>query len=310
MAERFLVTGCAGFIGGHLLRRLLADGAEVAGVDDFSTGARENLADLKGRFTFIEGDLAAPGVAERACEGVTHVFHEAAVPSVPRSVDRPLASLESTVTATVRLLLAARDAGARRVVVAGSSSVYGDTEELPKREDMPPRPRSPYAVAKLAQEHYARVFSLCYGLDAVTLRYFNVFGPRQNPDGAYAAAIPRFITAIARGERPVIYGDGEQTRDFTYIDNVVDANLAAARHPAPLEGAAFNAALGCRVSLNQLVAAINRLLDRNVRPDHQAPRRGDVRDSLAATEAIQRVIGWRGTVPFEEGLRRTVEFFR
>ncbi len=309
-AEKFLVTGCAGFIGSHLLRRLLADGVPAKGVDNFSTGKPENIADLRDKFEFVEGDLSRPEVAAQACAGVTHVLHQASIPSVPRSVDDPLGSLHSSVTATVTLLLAARDAGVKRVVQAASSSAYGDALELPKVETMIPSPKSPYAVAKLAQEYYAAAFSECYGLDTVSLRYFNVFGPRQDPNSHYAAVIPKFITLILAGKRPFVHGDGLQSRDFTYIDNVVAGNLLAARSPHPLKGAVINLACGDRIDLLQLVAEINRILGTNLTPEHGPERAGDVKHSQAGVAKARELLGFKPVVDFAEGLRRTVEYYR
>lgn len=308
--ERVLVTGCAGFIGSHLLRRLLQEGVEVVGVDDFSTGKRENIRDLEGQFLFFEGSLCDPHLCEEACKGVRYILHQASIPSVPRSIENPLASLHSSITSTVTLLLAAKKAGVQRVVQAGSSSVYGDTKRLPKTEDMTPHPQSPYAVAKLAQEYYATVMSLCYGLDTVTLRYFNVFGPRQDPKSEYAAVIPKFISWMLAGRPPRIYGDGLQTRDFTYIDNVVEGNLLAMRTSQPLHGEVINLACGNRISLLDLVAMLNRILGTNLEPLYEAPRRGDVRHSQAGVEKAKRLLGFSPIVDVEEGLRRTVEWFQ
>lgn len=308
--ERFLVTGCAGFIGSHLLRRLIADGVETAGVDNFSTGRRENLAGLEGKFEFVEGDLCDRATAARACAGVTHVLHQASIPSVPRSLDDPLASLHSSVTSTVTLLLAAREAGVKRLVQAASSSAYGDTERLPKSEDIMPRPLSPYAVAKLTQEYYAAAFANCFGLDTVSLRYFNVFGPRQDPNSAYAAVIPKFITLMLRRERPTIHGDGLQSRDFTYIDNVVEGNLLAARRPGKLGGEVINVACGEKYTLLDIVAKLNRTLGTDLKPQHDASRAGDVKHSHADIAKARRLLGFSPVVTFEEGLARTVEWYR
>jgi len=308
--ERFLVTGCAGFIGSHIVRKLLSDGVDVVGVDDFSTGKEENIADIAGQFKLVRGTLCDMDIAKAACDGVTHVIHQASIPSVPRSVDDPLASLHSSVTATVTLLMAARDAKVKRVVQAASSSAYGDTETLPKVESMLPKPLSPYAVAKLTQEYYASSFSTCYGLDTVSLRYFNVFGPRQDPKSEYAAVIPKFITMILKGETPTIFGDGEQSRDFTYIDNVVAGNLLAARCPKQLKGEVINLAVGDRISLNDLVKLLNKILGTNVSANYAPERAGDVKHSQAGVQKATDLLDFKPVVKFEEGLRRTVEYYR
>lgn len=308
--EKFLVTGCAGFIGSHIVRKLVADGIEVVGVDDFSTGKEKNIADLAGKFRLVRGSLCDMDVARDACQGATHVIHQASIPSVPRSVDDPLGSLHSSVTATVTLLMAARDAKVRRVVQAASSSAYGDTETLPKTEEMLPKPLSPYAVAKLAQEYYAFSFSTCYGLDTVSLRYFNVFGPRQDPASEYAAVIPKFITMMLEGKAPTIFGDGEQSRDFTYIDNVVKGNLLAARSPKALKGEVINLAVGDRISLNQLVDLLNKILGTDIKVNYAPERAGDVKHSQAGVSKAGELLGFTPVVNFEEGLRRTIEYYR
>jgi UDP-glucose 4-epimerase len=304
---RVLVTGGAGFIGSHLVEALLNAGHRVRVADDLSTGHRENLAHLDGRFEWVEGDLADFEVCRRAAEGVSYVFHEAAIPSVPRSVREPIRSHESGPTATLNMLEAARLAGARRFMFAASSAAYGDTEELPKHEGMLPRPLSPYAAGKLAGEHYVTVYARTMGLDGVSLRYFNVFGPRQDPSSPYSGVISKFATVMARGERPVIFGDGSQTRDFTYVDNVVAANLAAMRSEGPLGGVALNVGTGGRVSLLDLVAAVNRVLGTSLEPRFEPPREGDVRDSQASLDLIRAALGYEPTIDFEEGLRRTLQ---
>lgn len=308
--EHFLVTGCAGFIGSHLVRRLLADGVSVTGVDNFVTGKRDNMADFAAQIRFVEGDLCDPEVARAACSGATLVLHQASIPSVPRSVDDPLRSMHSSITATLTLLIAARDAGVKRVVQAASSSAYGDAEQLPKTEDMLPKPLSPYAVAKLTQEYYASSFSTCYGLDTVSLRYFNVFGPRQDPESDYAAVIPKFITRMLSGEAPIIYGDGEQSRDFTYIDNVVQGNLLAARCKGDLSGSVINLACGERISLLDLVTELNAILDTGLAAVHEPVRAGDVKHSQAGVDLARERLGFSPEVSFAEGLRRTVEYYR
>ncbi|MDR2725420.1 MAG: SDR family oxidoreductase [Candidatus Adiutrix sp.] len=305
-----LVTGCAGFIGGHILRRLISEGVETVGVDDFSTGLRENIADLEGRFRFVEGTLCDPEVCRRAVEGVTGIIHQAAIPSVPRSIDDPLACLHSSITATATLVSAARDAGVRRLVQAASSAAYGDTEVLPNVETMPPKPLSPYAVGKLAQEYYALAAARCYGLETVSLRYFNVFGPGQNPDSEYAAVIPKFISLMLAGRPPTIYGDGEQCRDFIYIDNVVAANLAALRRPGVFQGEVLNIAQGEAMTLNELVRHLNIVLGTDIRPVYAPARAGDIRRSQADIGLAEKLLGFRAGIDVREGLRRTVEHYR
>jgi UDP-glucose 4-epimerase len=302
-----VVTGGAGFIGSHLVEALLEAGHPVRVVDDLSTGYRANLAHLEGRFDWIEGDLADFEVARRATEGGAFVFHQAAIPSVPRSVREPLRSHASGPTATLNVLEAARRAGVRRVIFAASSSAYGDADELPKHEAMLPRPLSPYAVGKLAGEHYVASYARTMGLDGVSLRYFNVFGPRQDPSSPYSGVISKFALEMARGRRPVIFGDGSQTRDFTYVENAVAANLAAIRLDQPLGGVVLNIGTGARVSLIELVRALNRALGTELEPRFEPARAGDVRDSQAALERAREVLGYRPLVEFAEGLRRTIK---
>jgi UDP-glucose 4-epimerase len=301
-----LVSGGAGFIGSHLVEALVARGRTVRVVDNLSSGHRQNLAGLEGRYEWLEGDLADFAVAERAAEGAEVVFHEAAIPSVPRSVKEPLPSHASGPTATLNLLEAARRAGARRFVFAGSSSAYGDTEVSPKVETMLPRPLSPYAASKLAGEHYVAVYARTMGLDGVSLRYFNVFGPRQDPSSPYSGVISLFIKAMAAGQRPTILGDGLQSRDFTYVENVVRANLLAMDAPGPLGGAVANIGTGRSINLLDLVAELNALLGTTIEPDFQPVRAGDVRDSLAALDRARDLLGYEPVVGFAEGLRRTL----
>ncbi len=306
-----LVTGGAGFIGSHLVERLVAEGARVRVLDDFSTGRRENLAPFDGVVEVHEASVVDARACERACAGATYVLHEAALPSVARSVADPGATHETCATGTLNLLRASAAAGVRRFVYAGSSSAYGDTPTLPKREDMPPQPRSPYAVAKLTGEHYARIFPALFGLETVVLRYFNVFGPRQDPASPYSAVVPLFIAAALEGRAPRIDGDGEQTRDFTYVDNVVEANLRACTAPAAgVAGEVFNVGCGERISVNRLWALIRELARGSVDAVHGPPRPGDVRDSLADLTRIRQGLGYRGEVDLEEGLSRTVAWLR
>ncbi|MCL2000366.1 MAG: NAD-dependent epimerase/dehydratase family protein [Planctomycetes bacterium] len=307
---RFLVTGCAGFIGGHMVERLIADGHAVAGVDDFSTGKRENLAAAGDGFELIEGNLADPGIAARAVRGVTHVIHLASIPSVPRSLEKPRESMWSSVASTVALFEASVKAGVKRIVQASSSSIYGDNPSLPVPEMVIPAPLSPYAAAKVAQEAYGQAFFHSLGLDNVAVRYFNVFGPRQDPKSEYAAVIPKFVTMMLAGRRPGIFGDGGQSRDFTYVDNVVQGNLLAALHPEPLKGRAFNLACGMGINLNQLVAKINACLGTALIPEHLSPRLGEIRHSRADISLAGNELGYSPAVDFDTGLARVIEYFR
>lgn len=306
---RFLVTGGAGFIGSGLVLRLLEEGHSVRVVDDFSTGFRRNLEDCLRRIELVEGDLAELAVCKAGVQGIEYVLHEAAIPSVQRSVDNPARSHRANVTATLNMLVAARDAGVKRFVFASSSSVYGDSATLPKLETMPENPLSPYALTKLAGETYGAVFHRIYGLPTVSLRYFNVFGPRQDPHSPYSAVISRFIEAALEGIRPVVYGDGEQSRDFTYVDNVVEANLLAC-FALGVEGQAFNIGAGGRFSLHQLLSCLSDILGYVIKPTYTDPRAGDVRHSQAGIEKAQRCLGFQPPVSFEEGLKRTVEWYR
>jgi UDP-N-acetylglucosamine/UDP-N-acetyl-alpha-D-glucosaminouronate 4-epimerase len=302
---RVLVTGGGGFIGSHLAERLLERGDEVRVLDSFATGRRENLVHLPD-VEIVEGDVQSFERAHHAVRGCEVVLHEAALPSVPRSIQDPLTTNAVNVTGTLNVLLAARDAGVRRVVYASSSSVYGSYDQLPKREDQPVAPISPYAVSKLAGEGFCRAFTTIYGLECVSLRYFNVFGPRQDPLSQYAAVIPRFIAAALDGKRPVVFGDGEQSRDFTYIDNVVEANLLALESSAGA-GEVFNAACGERVSLNTVLSMIAELSGTELDPEYQEARRGEVRHSQADIQRARETFGYQASIPFFEGLRRTFE---
>ncbi len=310
MSALVVVTGGAGFIGSHLVEALLGEGYRVRVVDNLATGYRANLSAVEGRYEWFEGDLARFDVAERAAEGAEYVFHEAAIPSVPRSVKNPIESHDSGPTATLNMLEASRRAGVKRFMFAASSSAYGETETLPKHEAILPQPLSPYAAGKLAGEHYVMVYARTMGLDGVSLRYFNIFGPRQDPSSPYSGVISKFATVMAQGERPLIFGDGLQTRDFTYVANVVAANLAAMKAPKPLGGEALNVGTGGRVSLLDLVAAINGVLGTQLEPRFEAARAGDVRDSQASLERIRAAIGYEPVVGFEEGLRKTLEASR
>jgi nucleoside-diphosphate-sugar epimerase len=307
---KYLVTGAAGFIGRSIAAALLKRAEDVRGIDNFITGKRGNLAGLED-MEFVEGDLTDPQQCARACEGIEVVFHEAALASVPRSVADPAGTNLHCVTATLNLLVAARACGVRRVVYAGSSSAYGDTPTLPKREDMLPNPISPYAVAKLAGEQYMRAFARVYGLETVVLRYFNVFGPFQDPTSHYSGVLAIFCRRMLAGERPTIYGDGEQSRDFTYIDNVVHANLMAADAAAEkVSGQMMNVATGSRSTLNETFRILRELTGYKGEPSYEALRSGDIRDSLADIGRAGELLGYSPIVDFREGLRRTVEWYR
>ena len=312
----YLVTGAAGFIGRSIAAALLARGESVRGIDSFITGKRSNLVGLEA-MEFIEGDLVDPAACAKACAGVEIVFHEAALASVPRSVADPAATNRNCLDATLNLLVAARDARVRRVIYAGSSSVYGDTPALPKHEQMLPNPISPYAAAKLASEFYMSAFARVYGLETVTLRYFNVFGPYQDPSSQYSGVLAIFCRLMLAAKKspdlpqPTIYGDGQQSRDFTYIDNVVNGNLLAAAAPAEkVSGRMMNLATGSRITLNDAFAILRELTGYNGQPAYVAPRAGDVRDSLADIRLAGELLGYEPRVDFREGLRRTVEWYR
>ena len=308
-SARYLVTGGAGFIGSNLVEAILDAGGAVRVLDDFSTGDRENLAPFLDRIELVEGSVVDPGICHGACEGMDYVFHQAALASVPRSVKDPLGSHAACATGTLNMLVGAKDAGVRRFVYAGSSSAYGVTPTLPKHEAMPSLPQSPYAVAKLSGEQYAAVFSGVFGLETVVLRYFNIFGPRQDPASHYSAVIPLFITKALAGEAPTIDGDGEQTRDFTYVENCVLANaLACAADPEGVAGEVFNVGCGDRISVNTLWQEIKAITGSEVDAIHGPTRAGDVRDSLASLDRIRDRLGYAAEVSLTEGLRRTVEW--
>ena len=310
LTPKVLVTGGAGFIGSNLAKRLVREGARVTILDNFATGFRENLEEIGGDFDLVEGDLNDDGALRSAIEGAEIVFHQAALPSVPRSVENPEETHDACVNGTFKLLLRAKDAGVRRVVYAASSSAYGDQPTLPKVESMRPEPLSPYAAAKLMGEYYCSVFGRVYGLETVSLRYFNVFGPRQNPSSMYSGVISRFIDALMKGDRPVIYGDGEQSRDFTYIDNVVDANIKAAQSPRAA-GNVINTANGERISLNELLKVLQSISDRDdLKADHQPERKGDVKHSQADNSKALELLGYEKLVGLEEGLRRTIDWWK
>jgi len=304
---RYLVTGGAGFIGSHLAEALVVRGETVRVVDNLSTGKRANLSHLPG-VEFLEGDLADVEVARQAVAGIDYVLHQAAIPSVPRSVKDPITSNRSNIDATLNVLVASRDAGVRRLVYAGSSSAYGDTPTLPKHEGMPPHPLSPYALQKLVGEQYAEMFTRLYGFETVTIRYFNVFGPRQDPSSPYSGVISLFISALTEGRQPTIFGDGEQSRDFTYVANVVDGVLRACRATG-VAGCSINVATSRRITLNQLFAASKELVGADVEPVYAEPRPGDVRHSQADIGRARRLLGYDPTYDVRAGLREALPWY-
>ena len=314
--RRYLVTGGAGFIGSHIVEGLLGRGEQIVILDDFSTGRRENFESaLRSRPAaapdpeMIEGDIRDVAAVLKAMRGVTHVLHQAALPSVQRSVEDPVSSHEVNATGTLNLLVAARDAGVLRFVYASSSSAYGDSPALPKVETMTPAPLSPYAVSKLTGEYYCRIFHSLYGLETVSLRYFNVFGPRQDPNSQYAAVIPNFIAAAISGKPPTIHGDGLQSRDFTYIENAVEANLKACEAPSSAAGRAFNIACGTKTTLLDVIRVLEGAMGKSIRPIHGPPRQGDVKNSLADIGEARQYLGYEPRIDLEEGLRRTLAWF-
>jgi len=309
MAATWLVTGGAGFIGSNLVRGILDRGRAVRVLDNFSTGFRESLAEVAGRIDLIEGDIRDAAACRRACDGVEVIFHEAAIPSVPRRVEHPQDSFEANMVRTHNMLMAARDARVRRVVFAGSSAVYGESEALPKRETMPMAPVSPYAAAKAAGELYLATFARAYGLETITLRYFNVFGARQDPTNPYAGVIAAFASRMLRGRPPVIFGDGTQSRDFVPVDNVVHANLLAAEAGA-VHGEAVNIGCGTRVDLNTMVGVFNEVLGTSFEPIYEPRRAGDVMHSMADITAARRLLGYEPQVDFRDGLARTLDWYR
>jgi len=307
----YLITGIGGFIGSSLARALLERGEQVRGVDNFSTGKRENLKQILGQVDFHEADILDLDAMKRVCAGADYVLHQAAIPSVPKSVLDPLASNRANVDGTVSLLVAARDAKVKRVVYAASSSAYGDTPTLPKHEGMTPNPISPYAVAKLASEHYMISFYRCYGLETVALRYFNIFGPWQDPSSPYSGVLAKFITLMLSGKQPTIYGNGEQSRDFTYIDNAVEANLLACKASATqAAGRVFNVATGRQVTLNETFKLLQPLTSYRGSVAYEKERGGDIQHSLADISLAEQHLGYKPKVNFEDGLQRTVAWYR
>src|SRR5437870_3293559 len=308
---KYLITGVAGFIGSALARAVLAQGGELRGIDNLSTGKRGNIAELLPRMDFREADILDLDAMRDACRGVDYIFHEAAIPSVPKSVLDPVGSNRANLDGTVSVLVAARDAKVKRVVYAGSSSAYGDTPTLPKHEEMVPNPISPYAVAKLASEYYMTSFYRCYGLETVCLRYFNIFGPRQDPTSPYSGVLAKFITQMLNGQQPTIFGDGTQSRDFTYVDNAVEANLLACKALASeVAGSVFNVAIGRRADLNEAFRLLKKLTGYSGDVKYGPERAGDVKHSLADISRAEKHLGYRPRVNFEEGLRRTIEWYR
>jgi len=303
---KFLVTGGAGFIGSNIVLELLKQGHSVRVLDNFATGRRRNLEPVRTDIELIEGDIRSYHTVAHAVKGVEAILHQAALPSVPRSINDPITTNDVNVGGTLNLLDAARSAGTRRIVMASSSSVYGDTPELPKHEGMTPNPLSPYAVSKLTGEHYMRVFHSLYGLETIALRYFNVFGPNQDPTSQYSAVIPKFIKALMEDRQPVIYGDGTQSRDFTFVSNVVNANILAATKQLDEYGIAMNIACHERVSLNELIAELNSILGKNITPIYEAPRPGDVKHSFAAIGLIKEKLGFEVGVRFKEGVKNLI----
>jgi len=308
MSKTFLVTGGAGFIGSQIVRRILNEGGNVRVIDNLSTGKRDRLKDVERSIEFITDDLADASVCDGIARGVEYVLHQAAVPSVQRSIQDPCATNRANVTGTLNLLESCRKHGIRKFIYAASSSAYGDTEVLPKKEDMVPNPLSPYALQKFVGERYCKLYHDLYGLETVSLRYFNVFGPNQDPDSEYSAVIPKFATRLQRRQPVLVYGDGEQSRDFTYIDNVVEANLLALKAPRTA-GAVINIGCGARLTLNKLIQFLEEILHVRAVVDYQSARRWDVRHSLADIKLAQDLLGYQPKIAVREGLRRTAEFF-
>jgi UDP-glucose 4-epimerase len=306
---KYLVTGGAGFIGSNIVKKLLENGESVRVLDNFSTGKKGNIEKFSDRIEIIEGDFCDLEVAKESVKGIDYVLHQGAIPSVPRSIDDPIKTNNANILGTLHMLVASRDEGVKRFVYAASSSAYGDSPTMPKVETMPIAPKSPYAIQKLTGEQYCRNFYTVYGLETVSLRYFNVFGPNQDPESVYSAVIPLFIKKILKGESPVIFGDGSTSRDFTYVDNNVDANIKAATSTMGA-GEVINIACGYEVSLNELVEKINYLLGTNIKPIYKEERKGDVKHSLANISKSEKILRYKPIVNFEEGLRKTIEFYK
>jgi nucleoside-diphosphate-sugar epimerase len=307
---KYLVTGGSGFIGSNIVKKLLEKGESVRILDDFSTGKKENIKDVLGSVELVEGDFTDLNIAQKAVEGVDYVLHQGAIPSVPRSIDDPIKTNNANILGTLNMLVAARDAHVKRFVYAASSSAYGDSPVMPKVETMSTNPKSPYAIQKLTAEQYCQNFYQLYGLETVCLRYFNVFGPHQDPESVYSAVIPLFIKKMLKGESPIIYGDGTTSRDFTYVDNNVDANIKASLADAGCAGQVINVACGYEISLNELVEKINSALGTDIRPVYREERAGDVKHSLADISKAEKLLGYKPIVPFDEGLQKTIQFYR
>jgi len=307
--ETYLVTGGAGFIGSNIAERLLKAGSRVRIIDNFMTGKRENIEPFLSDIELIEGDIRNMKDVKKAVAGVDYILHQAAMRSVPKSVDNPALTNEINVEGTLNVLVAAKEAKVKRLVYASSSSVYGECEVFPEREDFVPRPISPYAVSKLAGEHYAYTFSKTYGLETASLRYFNVFGPRQNPESKYSTVIPAFVTRMMAGKAPTVEGSGTQTRDFTYVDNVVQANLVAAKADGA-SGEVFNIACGNSFSVLDIVKELNKFLGSDIKPDFAPPRRGDVQKTIADISKMKRILGIKPKVEFAQGLKKTLEWWQ
>lgn len=307
--NKYLITGGAGFIGSNIARHLLSEKQHVVVLDNFSTGRRENIEDIKSDIELIEGDICDIEAVKISVRKVDYILHQAALPSVPRSISDPVGSNYANVNGTINLLTAAKERGIRRFVYASSSSVYGDSKELPKHEEMTPNPLSPYAVSKLAAEYYCKVFHKIYGLETVALRYFNVFGPHQDPTSQYSAVIPKFITSMLAGKEPVTYGDGEQSRDFTYVTNNVLANIASCHNPG-VAGEAFNVSCGSRTTLNEMIQMINQYLKTNLQPLRESARKGDVKHSQGSTEKAEKILKFSASVNFKAGLENTINWYQ
>ena len=308
MKKTVLVTGGAGFIGSHIVKRLLKKGYKVKVVDNLATGKLKNISDVLNRIKFVKGDLSDLKTAEKAIKGIDFICHQAAIPSVARSVENPYLTHKANVDATLSLLLAAKEnKRIKKFVYASSSSIYGDSPKLPKKEDFSPNPISPYALAKYTSEKYCELFNKLYGLPSICLRYFNVFGPHQDPKSEYSAAIPKFILAIMKNQRPIVYGNGEQTRDFTDVENIVNANLLALKSRAT---GIFNIACGKRISLNEIIALLNKILNKNIKPIYQSARKGDIKHSLADISKARKILKYQPKIGLEEGLKKTIEFIK
>lgn len=308
--SKYLVTGGAGFIGSNIVKKLVERGEQVRVLDNYSTGKQENITPFLDKIEFLEGDFTDIGIAKKAVSGVDYVLHQGAIPSVPRSVDDPIKTNNANILGTLTMLIVSRDAGVKRFVYAASSSAYGDSPVMPKVETMPVAPKSPYAIQKLTGEQYCQNFYTLYGLETVCLRYFNVFGPNQDPTSVYSAVIPLFIKKMLAGESPIIYGDGETSRDFTYVDNNVDAVLRACVASKECAGEVINIACGYEISLNQLIEKINAELGMSITPVYNDERKGDVKHSLGDISKAERLLGYTPSVSFEEGLKKTIEFYR